>query len=193
MVRAQLSALPVEDNLLWSKSSAIFAWTSYCRIENLLMLLGHEQQFGTFGRPNMVNSSGRHQNGNQLQRSALAAHSEENLQPIFKPSNGTIPPHRSAQHSRKSSYSKYERRPFCPDWRCILMCNMIILSIITATFFGCYYYVWPEIVAPLVEKSQPISKFNVFKKISCYRPHLCATLHIFANYRVNSDPDLVIN
>jgi len=120
-------------------------------------ILGHEQQFGTFGRPNMVNSSGRHQNGNNLQRSALAAHSEENLQPIFKPSNGTIPPHRSAQHSRKSSYSKYERRSFCPDWRCILMCNMIILSIITATFLGCYYYVWPEIVAPLVEKSQPIN------------------------------------
>ena len=46
------------------------------------------------------------------------------------------------------------------------MCNMIILTIITGAFLGCYYYVWPEIVAPLVEKSQPISKFKVLKRMS---------------------------
>jgi hypothetical protein len=54
---------------------------------------------------------------------------------------------------------------FCPDWRCVLMCNMIIMSLLVILFLSGYYYVWPVFVQPLVKASQPIGKPHF--KINC--------------------------
>ena len=61
----------------------------------------------------------------------------------------------------QSSRGKLDKSSFCPDWRCILLCNMVIIILLVAAFLVSYYYVWPVFVLPLVEKTRPVGKFEL--------------------------------
>merc|ERR1711935_1031891 len=82
------------------------------------------------------------------------ARSEESISaPIFQPMGPYV---KTSKRGSQSSRGKVEKSSFCPDWRCILLCNMVIITLLVAAFLASYYYVWPVYVLPLVQKTQPI-------------------------------------
>lgn len=128
------------------------------RDRELRMALAHEQQFGTFGRPSTLITNNRSTPLNAQYDTRLAMNSGNNqsvesLQPIFQSSN-TFPT--KNKHLSDQSLKRAGTKRFCPDWRCVLMCNMIIMSLLVILFLSGYYYVWPVFVQPLVKASQPI-------------------------------------
>lgn len=92
----------------------------------------------------------------QFTNSRLAitdGHSEENLQQIFSPKTSYHNEIGAIQQAKQNRHN----RPFCPDWRCVLLCNMLVMIVLVVLFIAGYYYLWPMYMA-LLQASMPISK-----------------------------------
>nr|XP_039262684.1 uncharacterized protein LOC120338794 [Styela clava] len=55
----------------------------------------------------------------------------------------------------KTSYVS-TKRPFCPRWQCIALTVAIGITVFLAIGLIVYFYVWPSVLQPLVESSQPV-------------------------------------
>ena len=117
------------------------------------------QRLGTFGRPTIGNSNhGTQQRhpvssypSSRLALNENARHSAENLTEIF-PSQKT-----PLKQPIPMSTADKKSKQFCPDWRCILLCNMLVIVSIVGMMIAGYFYVWPEYIK-LLEASNPIGR-----------------------------------
>ena len=123
------------------------------------------QRLGTFGRPTIGNSNhGTQQRhpvssypSSRLALNENARHSAENLTEIF-PSQKT-----PLKQPIPMSTADKKSKQFCPDWRCILLCNMLVIVSIVGMMIAGYFYVWPEYIK-LLEASNPIGR-KIFKDV----------------------------